>query len=57
MELVAFIIVGVLMGAAFLFLEYKFAKMNKEEEEGLPGEIHRTLVKLGAKNIEFDGHE
>ena len=57
MELVAFIIAGVVMGAAFLYLEYKFAKMNREEEERLPEDVHRVLVKLGAKNIEFDGHQ
>jgi len=57
MELVAFIIAGVAMGAAFLYLEYKFAKMNREEEERLPEDVHRVLVKLGAKNIEFDGHQ
>jgi hypothetical protein len=57
MELVAFIVAGVILGAAFLFLEYKFAKMSKTEEEELPEEIHSNLQKLGAKDIEFDGHK
>lgn len=57
MELVAFIIAGVAMGAAFIYLEYKVAKMRKAEEERLPEEVHNVLEKLGAKNIEFDGHE
>ena len=45
------------MGVAFLYLEYKIAKMRKAEEERLPEEVHNVLVKLGAKNIEFDGHQ
>lgn len=57
MELVTFIIAGVAMGVAFLYLEYKIAKMRKAEEERLPEEVHNVLVKLGAKNIEFDGHQ
>lgn len=57
MLLVEFIIAGIVIAAGICFIEYKFAKMRKAEEAGLPGEVHKVLEKLGATDIVSDGHQ
>ena len=55
MNLYAFIALAVLFAAGIIFMEIKFAKMNRTEEEQLENAITRVLSKFGATNISSDG--
>lgn len=55
MLLIEFIVVAVLVAAGIIFMEYKFAQMNKAEEGQLENVIPRVLRKFGATKISSDG--
>ena len=53
-ELSIFIAVGLIMAAGFIYLEYKFAKMNETETRGNLSAIEVVLKKIGAEKVEYD---
>ena len=52
-ELSIFIAVGLIMAAGFIYLEYKFAKMNETETRGNLSAIEVVLKKIGAEKVEY----
>ena len=42
------------MAAGFIYLEYKFAKMNETETRGNLSAIEVVLKKIGAEKVEYD---
>ena len=55
MNIYALIALAVLFAAGIFFMEIKFAKMNRTEEEQLENAITRVLRKIGATKISSDG--
>lgn len=55
MLLIEFIVVAVLVAAGIIFMEYRFAQMNKAESGQEPEHIEKILEKLGATEIASDG--
>lgn len=55
MELFTIIAMAALFAAGIIFMEIKFAKMNKTEEEQREDLIPKVLRKFGATEIFSDG--
>lgn len=55
MNLFAFIAFAVIIAAGIIYMEIKFAKMNKTEEAQREKVIPRILRKFGATSISSDG--
>ena len=53
-ELITIIAVGLIMAAGFIYLEYKFAKINETETRGNLSAIEVVLKKIGAEKVEYD---
>ena len=53
-DLILTLVLTLLFIAGVVYIETKFAKMNKTTLEQDAARIHRVLKKLGATNIRYD---